>query len=252
MNAHADILLRMAHSFQCAYDGISSNDLRKAAAEIERLEGEIIRVDGENKRLRGDIIEITGLLSEARAEAENLKNSYAGAKDTMAVLESMLARDAKEIADLKAEAQQAKADRNRIGMEIRREFLPKLEALQAENERLEAETKDELRWLSEVLTDFRVPFDNHKIGMRVALVQELCDKRKEVEKLRAELAAVKKELVSELKFDEEHQEPKQEKVCEWTKNKIGNLCTTGCKGTLAPLHTDTDYCHRCGGKVVVR
>ena len=41
------------------------------------------------------------------------------------------------------------------------------------------------------------------------------------------------------------------KVCEWTKNKIGNLATTGCKGTTAPVHSDTDFCHRCGGKVVV-
>jgi hypothetical protein len=66
----------------------------------------------------------------------------------------------------------------------------------AELARVEAETQDELCWLSEVLTDFRVPFDNHKIGMRVALVLELCDRRKEVEKLKASVQG------------------KQEKVCQ--------------------------------------
>jgi flagellar biosynthesis chaperone FliJ len=38
MNKHVNSLLNMAHAFQCCSDGISSKDLRAAAAEIKRLE----------------------------------------------------------------------------------------------------------------------------------------------------------------------------------------------------------------------
>ena len=48
-----------------------------------------------------------------------------------------------------------------------------VEKLQAENARLKVgwseESGDCDRWLCEVLTDFRIPFDDHKVGRRMAL-----------------------------------------------------------------------------------
>ncbi len=34
------------------------------------------------------------------------------------------------------------------------------------------------RWMREVLTDFRIPFDDHLIGRRIALAQWMADKMK--------------------------------------------------------------------------
>jgi len=51
--------------------------------------------------------------------------------------------------------------------------LDEIERLQAENARLKVgwseESGDCDRWLCEVLTDFRIPFDDHKVGRRMAL-----------------------------------------------------------------------------------
>ena len=36
-------------------------------------------------------------------------------------------------------------------------------------DRLQTEVADEERWMREVLTDFRIPFDDHKQGRRYAM-----------------------------------------------------------------------------------
>ena len=46
----------------------------------------------------------------------------------------------------------------------------------AEKKALEAKIEDYERWLSEVLNDFKIPYDNHKIGKRLALTQWMADK----------------------------------------------------------------------------
>jgi hypothetical protein len=48
--------------------------------------------------------------------------------------------------------------------------LKQLVELRVEIERLQAEVADEERWMREVLTDFRIPFDDHKQGRRAAIV----------------------------------------------------------------------------------
>lgn len=41
--------------------------------------------------------------------------------------------------------------------------------------RLEKEIDDNDRWMREVLTDFRIPFDDHKMGRRLAFTQWMGD-----------------------------------------------------------------------------
>lgn len=41
---------------------------------------------------------------------------------------------------------------------------------------VDKECVDWERWATEVLTDFKIPFDNHKIGIRLALTQWMCDR----------------------------------------------------------------------------
>ena len=50
------------------------------------------------------------------------------------------------------------------------------------------EVLDWERWAREVLTDWRVPFDNHRVGLRLGITQELCDLRDERDVLAARLA----------------------------------------------------------------
>ena len=52
------------------------------------------------------------------------------------------------------------------------------------------EVLDWERWAKEVLTDWRVPFDNHKVGLRLGITQQLCDLRDERDALAARLAAL--------------------------------------------------------------
>lgn len=44
---------------------------------------------------------------------------------------------------------------------------------------LQAELDDNDRWMREVLTDFKIPFDDHKIGMRLAFTQWMADRLNE-------------------------------------------------------------------------
>ena len=41
--------------------------------------------------------------------------------------------------------------------------------------KLEAELVDNEKWMREVLADFRIPFDDHKVGRRLAFTQWMCD-----------------------------------------------------------------------------
>ena len=57
------------------------------------------------------------------------------------------------------------------------------------------EVLDWERWAKEVLTDWRVPFDNHKVGLRLGITQQLCDLRDERDALAARLAEAERLLV---------------------------------------------------------
>lgn len=50
--------------------------------------------------------------------------------------------------------------------------------------RLESELADNERWMREVLTDFRIPFDDHKIGRRLAFTRWMFERQSSNEKLR--------------------------------------------------------------------
>ncbi len=43
--------------------------------------------------------------------------------------------------------------------------------------KLESELADNERWMREVLTDFRIPFDDHKIGRRLAFTQWMLERQ---------------------------------------------------------------------------
>ena len=49
----------------------------------------------------------------------------------------------------------------------------------------EHKINDEERWMREVLTDFRIPFDDHEVGRRVALVEWMQQQCQQVERLMA-------------------------------------------------------------------
>ena len=55
------------------------------------------------------------------------------------------------------------------------------------------EVLDWERWAKEVLTDWRVPFDNHKVGLRLGITQQLCDLRDERDALAARLAEAERD-----------------------------------------------------------
>lgn len=42
--------------------------------------------------------------------------------------------------------------------------------------RMELELSENERWMREVLTDFKIPFDDHKVGMRIALTKWMHDR----------------------------------------------------------------------------
>ena len=48
------------------------------------------------------------------------------------------------------------------------EFARKLETY---NTQLARQIADDERWIKEVLTDFGIPFDDHRVGRRIALTQ---------------------------------------------------------------------------------
>lgn len=50
-----------------------------------------------------------------------------------------------------------------------------IDGLETTINRLETELADNERWMLEVLTDFRIPFDNHKIGLRLAFTQWMAE-----------------------------------------------------------------------------
>lgn len=52
------------------------------------------------------------------------------------------------------------------------EFARKLEIY---NTQLAREVADDERWIREVLTDFGIPFDDHKVGRRIALTQWMAE-----------------------------------------------------------------------------
>lgn len=52
------------------------------------------------------------------------------------------------------------------------DFARKLEIY---NTQLAREVADDERWIREVLTDFGIPFDDHKVGRRIALTQWMAE-----------------------------------------------------------------------------
>lgn len=47
--------------------------------------------------------------------------------------------------------------------------------------------EDNERWQREVLIDFRIPFDDHKIGRRLALTQWMRDRLEEIDRLNTQV-----------------------------------------------------------------
>ena len=55
------------------------------------------------------------------------------------------------------------------------EFARKLEIY---NTQLARQVADDERWIKEVLTDFGIPFDDHRVGRRIALTQWMAEQRR--------------------------------------------------------------------------
>ena len=54
-----------------------------------------------------------------------------------------------------------------------------------EIERLQADTDSNDCWMREVLTDFNIPYDDHKVGRRLAITQWMRDRNAQIARLRA-------------------------------------------------------------------
>jgi len=65
------------------------------------------------------------------------------------------------------------------------ECLIEIDSLQADNAGLKVELDGNDQWMRDVLTDFRIPFDDHKKGRRVALTGTIRDSNAELDRLRA-------------------------------------------------------------------
>ncbi len=52
---------------------------------------------------------------------------------------------------------------------IDRDRLELIEAYRKDLAALEAAVKDDERWMREILEDYRIPYDNHSVGRRIAL-----------------------------------------------------------------------------------
>ena len=109
------------------------------------------------------------------------------------------------------------------------------------------EVLDWERWAKEVLTDWRVPFDNHKVGLRLGVTQTLCDMSKERDALAAENAALRSRLAEA-----------EALLKQLVSLPVGNAGY--CSYPLAPLQheaakwlTDSaSVCAECGGAGVVQ
>lgn len=143
MNEHAENLLLAAEMFDLSYTvdvSDRSKQLREAADEIERFEARIKELD----------YAVAKRIDEVASEAAMQQLLYARQVYDDAVrkleaeikrLEALVAEQAaalqwakEELSAAKSETEKVKHDRNRIGMEIRGEYLPKLAAMQKELE----------------------------------------------------------------------------------------------------------------------
>ena len=79
-------------------------------------------------------------------------------------------------------------------IEPRRSREAMLECL-AEIEHLQADTDSNDCWMREVLTDFNIPYDDHKVGRRLAITRWMRDRNAQNERLQAENAKLKEDLV---------------------------------------------------------
>lgn len=120
---------------------------------------------------------------------------------------------AKELAELKDESSQQPAwgldqvrqiieERDRLKAELQQGYQD-YDALriQKDNEirALKAEVEDNERWQIEVLGDFHIAFDNHRVGRRLAFTQWMCDRNAEVTRLQKERDADARAFAKELR-----------------------------------------------------
>ena len=66
---------------------------------------------------------------------------------------------------------------------------------------LSRKTKDNTRWLREVLIDFKIPYDDHENGRRTALVRWMIDRVEEIKNLRRpSISALPAEKIESVKY----------------------------------------------------
>jgi hypothetical protein len=65
---------------------------------------------------------------------------------------------------------------------------------------LEKVLDDNDRWMREVLTDFRIAFDDHKIGRRLAFTQWMCDRQADLAAARADVARLRHHIETAIRF----------------------------------------------------
>ena len=121
-------------------------------------------------------------------------HDYGNVLDCSRELERELAEKTNKVARLRAEVQRAIEDRNRIGIEIRGEYLPKLKEQTNEVARLRAELVDRDKEWFQVIESFA---GFHPVSITDALKQGIARSKKaknEVAKLREENAKLRDAL----------------------------------------------------------
>lgn len=90
-------------------------------------------------------------------------------------------------------AKDAQLDELRNAISGHVSFADVLTVKDAEIERIQKELAGWERWIKEVLTDFRIPYDDHKSSWRVSLVIRMASKDSRIAELEAEIRQQKDE-----------------------------------------------------------
>jgi chromosome segregation ATPase len=128
------------------YDNYDWGSLCRILNEYEEKTNEVARLREENQKIRHAYLKsverddfLTQENAASKAEVERLNNTLENtriSRDTMIEDRNLLDQ---ELAASQAEVEKIKQKRNRIGVEIRGEYLPKLKDLEAEVARLRSQ-----------------------------------------------------------------------------------------------------------------
>jgi hypothetical protein len=192
--------LRLAN-IDAANNEAEANSLRKLA--MSRCACEFPRGLPEHQpcaptiecKYHGGLRESSRLFGEIMAVMHGDGGHYLGEHGPQKAFDDALTRWCNtlvEIDRLRERVAELEATQRNFGT-MMHEQMNLLDAARAESDRSWETVLDWEKWAAEVLTDFRMPFDNHKVGLRLAIVELIHDFRADRDAARAEAEALRKD-----------------------------------------------------------